>query len=142
MLRPCIDDDRTLRPRGGRGPGVHQLLGDGLDPEVQPFQRARSEYYEIAGLSEHDVVGGALAGHVNERGTSPTLEDRPVGLPEAPRVVPLDTERFENLGRNPRQLRSSVDQNRSQGASLARAGRVLDLDVYAESPHVVGHSSS
>src|SRR6266550_4749677 len=27
-----------LRRRSGRGPGVHQLLGDGLDPEVEPFQ--------------------------------------------------------------------------------------------------------
>src|SRR2546421_734804 len=142
MLRPYIDEDWTLRRRGGRRARVHQPLGDGLDPEVEPFQGARSEYYEITGLSEHDIVGGALAGHVDERRTGATLEDRSVGLPEAPGGISLDAEGFENLGRNPRQLRARVHQYRPEGSSLAGAGGVLDLDVYAESSLVVGHSSS
>src|SRR5436309_8742721 len=49
-------------PRRGR---VHQLLGDGLDPEVEPFQGARSEQNEVAGLSEHHLVRCPLSGHVD-----------------------------------------------------------------------------
>src|SRR6266705_238266 len=143
MLRPTSRMTGPLRRRGGgRGPGVYQPLCDGLNPEVEPFQGARSEYYEIAGLSKHDVVARSLAGDVDERSTGPTLEDRSVGLAEAPRVVPLYTEGFKNLGRDPRQFRSGVHQHGLESSSLARAGGVLDLDVYAEGSHVVGHRSS
>src|SRR5207253_1226948 len=88
------------------------------------------------------VSGSRPAGHVDERGTGPALEDRPVGLPEAPRVVPLDTQGLKHLGRHPRQFRAGVHQHRFEGAPLARAGGVLDLDVYAERSHIVPHNSS
>jgi len=86
--------------------------------------------------------GRPLPDYVAEHTASPSLQNRSVGLAEMPLVVALDAQRFEDLDGNPRQLRTGVHQDRSQGTSLARAGRVLDLHVYAEASHLVGHSSS
>src|SRR5437773_2085685 len=84
----------------------------------------------------------ALAGYVAGHTASPPLQSCSVGLAEAPLVVALDVQRFENLGRDPRQFRAGVHQHGLEGSSLARAGRVLDLHVYAEGSHVVGHNNS
>src|SRR5438094_8782541 len=82
MLRPYIDDGRaSLRRRGrGRGPGVHQSLGGGLDSEVEAFQGARSEEDQVASLSEHDLVRRPLPDYADEHTASPPLQNRSVGL--------------------------------------------------------------
>ncbi|MDQ6769329.1 MAG: hypothetical protein M3Z54_05025 [Gemmatimonadota bacterium] len=59
-----------------------------------------------------------------------------------PLAVPLDTQRLERLGRHPRQFRASVYQHGREGSSLARTAWILDLDIYAEHSHLVGHNAS
>src|SRR2546430_15065543 len=87
-----------FRSRGGRGPGVHQSLGDRLDSEVEAFQGARSEEDQVASLSEHDLVRRPLPDYVDEHTARPSLQNRSVGLAEMPPVVALDAQRFEDLG--------------------------------------------
>src|SRR2546430_15298141 len=74
-----------FRSRGGRGPGVHQSLGDRLDSEVEAFQGARSEEDQVASLSEHDLVRRPLPDYVDEHTASPSLQNPSVGLAEMPR---------------------------------------------------------
>jgi hypothetical protein len=44
-------------------PRVYQAFGDGLDAEVEPFERTGAEQDEVAGLSEDAVVGRAAPTH-------------------------------------------------------------------------------
>jgi hypothetical protein len=76
---------------------------------------------------------------VNEHATGPPLEQRAVGLAEPPLVVALDSERVEQIRRDPGQLRPRVHQHGPQGAAVTGAGRILDLDIHPEGSHVVAH---
>lgn len=80
---------------------VNQPLCHRLDPEIESFQCSRTEQGEVTRFSEHDIVGRAFAGDVNEGWTGPPFQDGPVGLAEVPLGVALDAERFENLCGHP-----------------------------------------
>jgi len=76
---------------------------------------------------------------VNEHAAGPPLEQPTLGLAEQPLVVALDSERVEEIRRDPGQLRPRVHQHGLQRAAVTGAGRVLDLDIHAEGSHVVAH---
>jgi len=76
---------------------------------------------------------------VNEHAAGRPLEQRAVGLAEQPLVVALDSERVEEIRRDPGQLRPRVHQHGLQRAAVTGAGRVLNLDIHPEGCHVVAH---
>ena len=76
---------------------------------------------------------------MNEHAAGPPLEQPTLGLAEQPLVVALDSERVEEIRRDPGQLRPRVHQHGLQRAAVTGAGRVLDLDIHAEGSHVVAH---
>ncbi|HMC55749.1 MAG TPA: hypothetical protein VKH19_11285 [Gemmatimonadaceae bacterium] len=79
---------------------------------------------------------------MHERGPGPALEDRAVGLAEAPGGVAFDAQRVEHGGGNPRQLGADVDQDRLHAPPFARTSWILDRDIHAEGPHIAGHNCS
>jgi len=118
------------------------LPADGVYPKVESFQRVCAQHHEVTGFSEHHVVSGSFAGDMDKRRAGPSLENRPVGLPEAPLVVPLDAQGLERGRWEPRQFRTSVHQHGRERSSLARTRGILDLDIYAKGSHVVSHNRS
>lgn len=66
--------------------GVDEALAHRVDPEIEPFQRPRSQQRQVARLPDDDVVGGPFARGVHERGAGPSLQDRPVGLSKPQRL--------------------------------------------------------
>src|SRR5437879_6112840 len=122
--------------------GIHEAFADRLDAKIQTFQRARAEQNEIAIFAEHDLVDRPRAGNIDVHGTGPARQDRSIGLAEMPHFSARYAELLENRVRKPRQLRAGVDERLSQDTAWTGAFRVLDLDVGAESTHIVGHGSS
>jgi len=118
------------------------LFGDGLYPEVQTFQCARSQQREVGRLAEHHVVIGSFAGDIDNCAARPALENGPVSLAEVPLIVPLDPQGLEDLGRNPGQFRAGVDKHRPERSSLARTDGILDVDVNSKGSHVAWHNYS
>jgi hypothetical protein len=59
-----------------------------------------------------------------------------------PAIVALNTQRLEDLRRNPRQLGTGVYKDRPEQPFVPGVRGVLDLDVDAEASHFVGHSRS
>src|SRR5207244_3285058 len=103
---------------------IYQLPGDGVYPKVETFQRVCAQQHEVARLSEHNVVSGSIASYMDKHRADPTLENRPVGLPEARLFVPLDPERVQRRGWHPRQFGTGVHQHGRERSSLARMGGV------------------
>src|ERR1051325_103351 len=130
------------RDRSRRGARVHQLLRDRLHAEVEALQGPRPQEYQVAWLSEHDVVPRSPSRDADDHDASPALEHRSARLAKVPLIVALDPQRFEHVGRDPAQLGARVDQYGPHGTPLTRAGRVLELDVDAGASHIVRHSTS
>src|SRR5207249_5312731 len=128
-----LDDSRWGRAR------IDEPLRHRLDAEVEAFERARAQEDQVPRFSEYHFVSYDLAGDVHEDAAGPPLEQRAVGLAEQPLVVALDSERVEEMRRDPGQLRPRVHQHGLQRAAVTGAGGVLDLDIHPERSHVVAH---
>ena len=122
--------------------GINQSLGDGIDPEVEPCERAGAQQDQIGRLAEHHFVDGPGTGCINPCRTSPAFQDGSTGPPEKPKPVAFDTQRLQDTGRNPGQFRAGVYQNTPDDRAPARVDRVFDFNLDSEASHLARHDAT
>src|SRR5262245_31664584 len=74
----------------GRRPRVDEPLTQRIDAQIEAFQRAGAQQYEVAGIPKHDLIGCRPAGSIDEGRSCPALQHGSIGLAKSPLIAPLD----------------------------------------------------
>jgi hypothetical protein len=123
------------------GTSIHQFHAHGIHTQVEPFEGARAQQYEVTGLADNDLVERGNVGEMNPYFRSPAFQNGSISLTKAPDLYGIDAERLQQASWKPRQGGTCVDQRTPNNRPMARAIRVLDLEVCAKRSHVVHRNS-